>query len=648
MRKLVKGEEPVKFVEFLIKERNIDKNLSFSLPSEVKQSIRNALLNESFSKCVYCETKIYASNSVIEHFYPRAKYKEKLFEWDNLFISCENCNSYKGTKFPEDNEGKPLLLNPFIDEPSDHFFFTTDGLLESSTEKGRITIDVLGLNRFDLRHRRKTNLQIFEQLKKNKSRNELEYEEFLGCYTLFRNHLSQISRTLEKVSFDLNNVKNKEQKENELKIFRNKTIYIDTVQIRNFKAIDDLRIEFKKFEIESRVPCLMLLGENGVGKTSIIQAISLALLSKESAELETLLKKNQDLIKNPINFAEIEIQYSEDDSSRLKIYQGSKDAQNTGQKLPILSYGAIRIERKIPKRDEHIKFLTNPNRIHNAFNPRELMINANYWLVKLTDKEFHIVKQILEELLQLNESGEILERNLKSVFVTKDRNKVKIDLWSEGRRNVLVLVCDMLAHLSALWDKGNLHKDDIKEYSGVVMIDEIGAHLHPTWKMKIVSQLRKTFPKLQFICTTHDPLCLKGFKEGEIVVLRKGKDGKVFMVNQEDLPNPEAMRADQLLTSTYFGLSSTIDLDIEKKYSDYYDLLARGNNLTKEENDKLKELTDFVKAQKVLGDSTREQLYFQVIDSVIAKFRKEGSKEKISIKKEVIDRVNEELKKVGL
>jgi uncharacterized protein (TIGR02646 family) len=645
---LVKGEEPDKFVEFLMNEKNIDKNLSFSLPSDIKKIIRNALLNESLSKCVYCETKINASNSVIEHFYPRKKFNSKLFEWDNLFISCENCNSYKGSKFPEDKEGKPLLLNPFIDEPFDHFSFTNDGLLESFTEKGQITIDVLGLNRFDLKYRRKTNLEKFEQLKINKSRDELEYEEFFGCYKLYRNHLSQLVRVFE--NLDLNRLKDNEQKENQLKVFRNKTIYIDSVQIKNFKAINDIRIEFKKFEIESRVPCLMLLGENGVGKTSIIQAISLALLSKESNDLDYILKKNKDVIKDPDrnNSAEIKIIYSEDEPSNLIIYDGSKDFQNTGQKIPILSYGAIRVERKIPVRDEHIKFLNNPNRISNAFSPRELMINANEWLIKLSKEEFSIVKEILEELLQLNETGESLERNRTSVFVIKNTNKVKIYLWSEGRRNVLVLVCDMLAHLSALWDKGNLHKDDIKEYSAVVMIDEIGAHLHPTWKMKIVSQLRKTFPKLQFICTTHDPLCLKGFKQGEIVVLRKDKDGKVFMVNQEDLPNPEAMRADQLLTSQYFGLNSTIDLDIEKKFAEYYDLLARGSNLTKEESEKLKELTDFVKDQKVLGDSTREQLYFQVIDSVIAKFRKEGSKEKISIKKEVIDRVNEELKKIGL
>lgn len=661
MIRLRKSDEPIELKK--IREdfisRGVEKVSYNNLPSEVKKIVREILLFETTNRCTYCQSKINNEDLVVDNFFPKSKpqYQDKALQWENLFACCSNCNSYKGSKFPLDENENPLLINPFLEDPLIHFLAKADGSLEALTTKGTVSIDVLGLNRFDLRHLRQVTLNFlanqFQELSKPFNINTLlkhdpdfDKMRFSGFIKNFieNNTIGAAAPRVPLNAFDLNNIKIPTKKENELRIFRNKTIYIALVQIKNFKVIDDLRIEFKKFEIESRVPCLMLLGENGVGKTSIIQAISLALLSKESTELETLLKKNQDLIKNPINSAEIEIQYSENELSRLNIYRGSKEAQNTGQKLPILSYGAIRIERKIPKRDEHIKFLTNPNRIHNAFNPRELMINANYWLVKLTDKEFHIVKEILEELLQLNETGESLERNRTSVFVIKNTNKVKIYLWSEGRRNVLVLVCDMLAHLSALWDKGNLHKDDIKEYSGVVMIDEIGAHLHPTWKMKIVSQLRKTFPKLQFICTTHDPLCLIGFKQGEIVVLRKDKDGKVFMVNQEDLPNPEAMRADQLLTSQYFGLNSTIDLDIEKKFAEYYDLLARGDKLSDQNKERLKTLKDFIQDKKMLGDTTREKLYYDIIDKVLAERNLSNAVNTLSLKEEVIQRINEALK----
>jgi hypothetical protein len=176
------------------------------------------------------------------------------------------------------------------------------------------------------------------------------------------------------------------------------------------------------------------------------------------------------------------------------------------------------------------------------------------------------------------------------------------------------------------------------------MIDEIGAHLHPTWKMKIVSQLRKTFPKLQFICTTHDPLCLKGFKQGEIVVLRKDKDGKVFMVNQEDLPNPEIMRADQLLTSPYFGLSSTIDPEIEEAFEEYYDLLAREDELSDEEKKKHDSLKIYFQTKNMLGDTTRDELYYTIIDKVIAERKNLNISEKVSLKEEVINRINEVLK----
>lgn len=650
MRRLIKSAEPeeYKLQKKKLEEKNYDKTeVSWFLTKLRKTNIPKILMEETQSKCAYCETKITLQNYSLEMFYPRSKFKEKAYEWINLFICCSNCNSYKANKFPMDNEGKPLLIHPFIDDPEEHLVVAfEDGSLKPLTERGEITIDIIGLNRFDLRFRRKSAIDSIESIIKNptiKNLPDTKFEFYGSIKNFITRSLSSMGeiKYRDEIPFDLySNSETDADRKMKLNRYRRKTIYLESIKISNFKAINLLSIKFNKFEIESRVPCLMLLGENGVGKTSVIQAVSLALLSKESPDLDNLLNKNKDLIKDQINFAEIEIQYSEKEVSHLKIFQGSKEVHNTGQKIPILAYGAIRIERKIPLHKEHIEFIMNPNRIHNAFNPRGVLINANYWLITLTPEEFNIVKEILEELLQLNESGEILERNATSVFVAKGRVKVKIDLWSEGRRNVLVLVCDILAHLSALWDKGNLHKEDIKEYSAVVMIDEIGAHLHPTWKMKIVSQLRKTFPKLQFICTTHDPLCLKGFKQGEIVVLRKDKDGKVFMVNPEDLPNPEAMRADQLLTSPYFGLSSTIDPKIEEDFEEYYDLLARDKSLNKDEQNRLEYLKTELGKSERFGDTDREQLYYEVIDKVLAERKSQDQLKEISMREDILQRIN--------
>jgi hypothetical protein len=105
------------------------------------------------------------------------------------------------------------------------------------------------------------------------------------------------------------------------------------------------------------------------------------------------------------------------------------------------------------------------------------------------------------------------------------------------------------------------------------LIDEIGSHLHPRWQMRVIQGLRQTFPRVQFIVTTHYPLCLRGLFNRELVVLQRTPHNKVLAVDR-DLPPIEGMRVDQLLTSEYFGLNSTIDPDLESQFSEYYQLLA--------------------------------------------------------------------------
>ena len=54
---------------------------------------------------------------------------------------------------------------------------------------------------------------------------------------------------------------------------------------------------------------------------------------------------------------------------------------------------------------------------------------------------------------------------------------------------------------------------------GVVLIDELDLHLHPKWQRRIVEALRRTFPALQFIASTHSPFIIQGLREGQIINL---------------------------------------------------------------------------------------------------------------------------------
>jgi uncharacterized protein (TIGR02646 family) len=119
--------------------------------------VREALISMFHGKCAYCESKI--ERGRIEHFKPKSEYEyiDLTFDWDNLLYSCEVCNDtgHKGDKFPIDNQGNYLLIDP-TDENCDIYehleFLYQDGYATISfkDKRGKVVIDILKLNRTDL------------------------------------------------------------------------------------------------------------------------------------------------------------------------------------------------------------------------------------------------------------------------------------------------------------------------------------------------------------------------------------------------------------------------------------------------------------------------------------------------------------------
>jgi predicted ATP-binding protein involved in virulence len=88
---------------------------------------------------------------------------------------------------------------------------------------------------------------------------------------------------------------------------------------------------------------------------------------------------------------------------------------------------------------------------------------------------------------------------------------------SDGQRTMLAMVGDIAQKAAKL----NPHLGDrvLEETPGVVLVDELDLHLHPKWQRRVIEDLRRTFPKIQFICTTHSPQLIGQAKADEIIVL---------------------------------------------------------------------------------------------------------------------------------
>lgn len=114
---------------------------------EVRQTL--AAMASGVERCMYCED---GEGTAIDHFWPRAVYPRRAFDWDNYLLACSRCNSNsKRDRFPLDPAGLPLLLNPVEEEPLDHLAFSpSTGRYEPRTDKGRSSEEVYGLNRATL------------------------------------------------------------------------------------------------------------------------------------------------------------------------------------------------------------------------------------------------------------------------------------------------------------------------------------------------------------------------------------------------------------------------------------------------------------------------------------------------------------------
>lgn len=129
------------------------------------REIRKLLLEmaSGVERCMYCED---SAATAIDHFWPKATYPERAFDWLNYLLACSVCNSnFKRDQFPLDERQEPLLLDPTAEDPLYHLELThTTGTFVAKTPKGDWSILVYRLNRKTLEIGRTTAWILLEEL----------------------------------------------------------------------------------------------------------------------------------------------------------------------------------------------------------------------------------------------------------------------------------------------------------------------------------------------------------------------------------------------------------------------------------------------------------------------------------------------------
>jgi uncharacterized protein (TIGR02646 family) len=635
------------------------------LSVDLAKSTKPLLLKRFHGKCAYCESLLTTTGHAdLENFRPKSRYWWLTADWNNLLIACQVCNRAKADRFPLLDESKrakqegderfeqPLLLNPCEDQPVEHLVFSDEGQVFSDTQRGQVTIDTLQLNRPPLVEERR-GIKIDRWIAIAKSYKNLDplldlvedESPYAGAARqMLARALQRLRRTPrtakwiaqlegkvrsfpEIFGFQRRNLQAAqsayEVHEDEVENFAlpaagmnaiseryfAKRRTVNRIQIRNFKAIRDLDISLATSPSDA-TSWLMLLGENATGKSSILKAIALALMNEEG-RAESKLRPG-DVLTHKEKDGHVRVWLTGVSAPAELTYRihDERFGGTSAQKVLLLGYGSTRL---LPPVGAEAPALQEFHRVSNLFDPFAPLINAEAWVVKQVEPLMGLAKGVIKELLvPLRKKDSVIGEQSSSLearaYLNMFDDLISFAELSDGYRSILALAVDVLSVLLPVW------KERIEMAEGIVLIDEIDAHLHPTWRMQVVSTLRRCFPNVQFITTTHDPLCLKGLHSGEVVVLRRNRNGRIRAL--EDLPSPEGMSVDQLLTSEHFGLGSTLEPHVEQTFRHYYGLLARKKRSPAQER-RLKELKQELAQLHHMGRTRREQLMLEVIDAYL-------------------------------
>ncbi|MCY4306414.1 MAG: AAA family ATPase [Aestuariivita sp.] len=166
----------------------------------------------------------------------------------------------------------------------------------------------------------------------------------------------------------------------------------------------------------------------------------------------------------------------------------------------------------------------------------------------------------------------------KGIWVATDYGKVPLSRLSLGYQTVFAWTLDIAWQLL---DRYPDSQDPLKE-PAIVIVDEIDLHLHPRWQRAIREHLIKHFPNAQFIVTAHSPLMAQSSLGGNLAVLQKQQD------HAEILNDPAIIREwrlDQVITSDLFGLESARPPEVEKLFQRRSVLLEKRHLTTKEQQE---------------------------------------------------------------
>ncbi len=391
---------------------------------------------------------------------------------------------------------------------------------------------------------------------------------------------------------------------------------IQNIYIQNFKGFEE-----KEFKFNPRFN--VAIGNNAIGKSTLLNAVQIALggylqclnipssinYRRQFRQGEVFVKwdleekgfiknSNSTLIKTVANFPQ-----KKENISWTRIYQNNITTHNkkdTGELIdyvdefitkkrieksivPIVaSFGTERTAAQLRKGKKAQSRRTKLEKGFLASLSEKVDFDGvlewihNYDEELKYEKEFPETKEAFYNALHtaipylkdIEYNNRDQEFRAEVIIDKNTKGKTLHSNMSDGLKAMLNLVAELSFRCVIL--NGFKGINAITESEGVVLIDELDMHLHPSWQRHIIDDLKAAFPKLQFIVSTHSPFIIQSIKQDELIILETDieSNGDPFRRSIEEIASTE-MGVEDIPRSKAF-------IEMEKVAEQYYDLIESG------------------------------------------------------------------------
>lgn len=417
---------------------------------------------------------------------------------------------------------------------------------------------------------------------------------------------------------------------------------IDRISLTNMRLVGE---QTKELVLDSTKNVVILLGDNGFGKTTILDAMA-TIMAPYSAQFPGIADYQLSDLDVHINrqgrrakFLTVEAELSDNGivMRSVRYRKGTqtppkanyeqmkqmaiakKNAILAGEpnvELPLFAYyGTGRGQFQVPERRRGFQqAFERWDCYKSAINPETDFKRFFGWFDLMEDQErrdreklrdfnykspvLNAVRRALSEIVTSYRNPRIETRPLRFIMDRVDQDgsthELRIEQLSEGYKIVIAMVADLAARMA----EANPDMDNPLNSTGIVLVDEVDLHLHPRWQRDILSQLTKVFPNIQFVVSTHSPVIVVGAAEiAQVINLNKINEDENLIYDHTYISN-----VGQVLLSDLFGLNYLYSPEWDEKIEERNSLLSK-QVLTEDEKKRLAELDEEMKGLTAIPNS---------------------------------------------